>query len=71
MASYNYYIDNCHILSESTDGSFPVAESEQIRLVLEDVNSPVTRKYQEKMFQAVMDKAHIDFGDIPKSAGNI
>ena len=46
-------------------------ESEEIRLVLEDANSPVTRKYQEKLFQAVLDKAHIDFGDIPKSAGNI
>lgn len=70
METMNMY-DNLRILSESDDGSFTAKESEEIRLVLEDANSPVTRKYQEKLFQAVLDKAHIDFGDIPKSAGNI
>lgn len=45
--------------------------SQDARCILEDVNSPITRKNQEKLFQAVIDKGHIDFGDIPKSAGDI
>lgn len=56
--SVNVLVDDVHTKSE-------------ILNVLEDANSPVTRKYQEKMYRAVMDKAHIDFGDIPKSQGNI
>lgn len=40
-------------------------------LILEDANSPITRKYQEKLFQSVIEKGHIDFGAIPKSEGNI
>ena len=46
-------------------------EGEEIRLILEDVNSPVTQKYQQKLFMSVLNKAHIDFDDIPRSAGNI
>ena len=55
------------------DDSCPnyISEASKIQLVLEDVNSPVTRKYQEKLYQSVINKAHIDFGDIPKSEGNI
>lgn len=44
---------------------------EAISLILEDTSSPVTRKYHEKMLQAVVNKSHIDFGDIPKSEGDI
>ena len=51
--------------------SCPMTESAQVELILEDVNSPVTRKYQEKLYKSVINKAHINFGDIPKSAGNI
>lgn len=40
-------------------------------VILEDVNSPVTRQLQAKLYDSIIDKAHIDFGDIPKSAGNI
>lgn len=47
------------------------AEYENIQNVLEDANSPVTKKYQEKLFQSVIDKKHINFGSIPKSEGNI
>lgn len=39
--------------------------------VLEDASSPVTRKYQEKLFQAVIKKGHIDFGGIESSQGDI
>lgn len=46
-------------------------ECKNIQTVLEDVNSPVTRKYQEKLFKSVINKGYIDFGSIPKSAGNI
>jgi hypothetical protein len=46
-------------------------EIAEICAILEDANSPVTRQYQEKLYQSVIDKAHIDFGDIPKSKGNI
>ena len=46
-------------------------EYENIQNVLEDANSPVTKKYQEKLFQSVIDKKHINFGSIPKSEGNI
>ena len=46
-------------------------EYEKISTVLEDANSPITKKYQEKLFQSVINKKHINFGSIPKSEGNI
>ena len=59
------------IVGEVTSPVERLRASKDARTVLEDVNSPVTRKNQEKLFQAVIDKGHIDFGDIPKSAGDI
>ena len=56
------------ILLEGTDDPY---EIRGISLVLEDATSPTTRKYHEKLFQSVIDKKHINFGDIPKSAGRI
>lgn len=44
---------------------------QNIRTTLENANSPVTRKYHEKLFQSVIDKKHIDFGSIEKSKGYI
>lgn len=44
---------------------------EDARLILEDTASPITRKHQEKLFQAVIDKGHIKFDGIEKSRGNI
>ncbi len=41
------------------------------RLTLEDSSSPVTRKYQEKLFEAVVKKDHIKFGGIESSQGDI
>lgn len=65
---YNAYLEAVQILStESGD----IHERDNIITILEDANSPITRKYHEKMFQSVINKAHIDFGDIPKSKGNI
>lgn len=43
----------------------------QIRMIFEDATSPVTRTLQTKLFQSVIDKSHIDFGDIPRSSGDI
>lgn len=40
-------------------------------LLLEDVNSPVTKELESNLFRSVLDKAHIDFGNIPMSKGNI
>ena len=66
--------DAVHILlpeeayfNESTLGY----EIKNIRTVLENTDSPVTRKYHEKLFQSVIDKKHIDFGAIEKSKGYI
>jgi hypothetical protein len=42
-----------------------------VRAVLEDAESPTTRKTVETLYQSVIDKGHIDFGDIPKSKGKI
>ena len=71
MAIYNPYIDSINVLATDVNGPSYLKESSEIRLVLEDANSPVTRKFQEKMYKSIIDKAHIDFGDIPVSKGNI
>lgn len=44
---------------------------EKTMLMLEDSSSPVVRSYQDKLYESLLSKAHIDFGDIPKSKGNI
>ncbi len=58
------------ILIENAQDNYGQKIDEAI-LLLEDVNSPVTRQLQVKLYDSIIDKAHIDFGDIPKSAGNI
>lgn len=72
--SYNPFLEAVSVLTEwekpketETEGML----KDRVYAIVEDVNSPVTRNLQEKMFQLVLNKAHIDFGDIPKSAGNI
>ncbi len=67
--AFNPYYESMLILSENETLSY--RESKDLQAVLEDVNSPVTRKLEEKLFQSVIDKKHIDFGGIPKSKGNI
>lgn len=67
--SFNPYYESIKVLADEEAPFFKEAES--IGLVLEDADSPVTRKYHEKMYKSIINKAHIDFGDIPKSTGNI
>lgn len=43
----------------------------KVMTVLEDATSPITQKYHEKLFQSIIDRKHVDFGDIPKSRGFI
>ena len=71
--NFNPYLESKKVLSsdEITNRLDMYKESNTIQLILEDSNSPITQKYQEKMYKAIMNKAHIDFGDIPKSKGNI
>lgn len=69
---YNPLYESVKILSNEEIGTPSYfIESSNILAILEDANSPVTRKYQEKLFNSCINKAHIDFGDIPKSQGNI
>jgi len=44
---------------------------DEARAILEDSSSPTTSAYYDALFSSVINKAHIDFGDIPKSEGNI
>jgi hypothetical protein len=67
--AYNPYYESMKILSENEQMSY--GETKYLRMVLEDVNSPVTRKLEEKLFQSVIDKKHINFGSIPLSKGVI
>ena len=71
MDNYNVYKDSIDILATESEGSAYKKESSEIRLILEDANSPIARKYQEKLYKSIINKAHIDFGDIPTSKGNI
>lgn len=54
------------ILTEGTNDSIKDA-----MFILEDATSPITKKYREKLYQSIVDRSHVDFGDIPKSKGDI
>ena len=43
----------------------------EVRAVLEDAESPTTRKTMSTLYKHILDKSHVDFGDIPKSKGDI
>lgn len=58
--------DATNILCEGTKDSF-----HSIQVMLEDATSPVTKTFKEKLFQSIIDRSHVDFGDIPKSKGDI
>lgn len=60
--------DAVNILCESVGTA---EEKHEIRLMLEDTNSPVAKKYVEKLYDSVISKGHIDFDDIPTSRGDI
>ena len=54
------------ILCEGTSDRY-----EDVHLILEDAESPITKKTIENLYKSIIDKKHIDFDDIPKSGGNI
>lgn len=58
--------DAVRILCEGTNDS-----PYKIKAMLEDATSPVTKIYKEKLYQSIVDRSHVDFGDIPKSKGDI
>jgi hypothetical protein len=68
MNTLNFLEDSINILKESTSSVF---ERHEIAAILEDVNSPVQMKYNQKIYDAVLQKKHIDFDDIPRSRGDI
>lgn len=59
------------LLAAGMDPRTRTAEMKNLRCILEDASSPVTRKHQEKLFQAIIDKGHVDFGGIEQSQGEI
>ena len=59
------------LLATGMDPHTRTAEMKNLRCMLEDASSPVTRKHQEKLFQAIIDKGHVDFGGIEQSQGEI
>lgn len=66
------YCESVKILSEDSNPKpFGTREFKYLHTLVEDANSPVTRVLHERLFQQVLDKKHIDFGDIPKSQGDI
>lgn len=68
MNTYNPLEDSIRILRESTSSLF---EKHEIAAILEDVNSPIQMRYNQKIYDAVIQKKHIDFDDIPESKGDI
>lgn len=68
---YSPLFESVNILVKDNDKLNYGYEYQKVSAILEDANSPVTKKYQAKLFQSVIDKKHIDFDNIPKSAGNI
>jgi hypothetical protein len=71
--TFNPLYNASMILMESTNEDKQIFghEFENVQNILEDANSPITSKYKEKLYKAVLDKGHIDFGSIPASKGNI
>ncbi len=64
--------DVVKIFAENTDGGEPTyADCDEARMILEDAQSPLTTRLVEKMYMEVIEKGHIDFDDIPVSAGDI
>ena len=63
--------DIVKIFAENTDGGEPTyADCDEARMILEDAQSPLTTRLVEKMYMEVIEKGHIDFDDIPVSAGD-
>ena len=71
--TFNPLYNASMILMESTNDNKQEFghEYEKVQTILEDAESPITSKYKEKLYKAVLEKGHIDFGSIPESKGNI
>lgn len=64
--------DIVRIFAENADGGEPTfMDYNDAIAILEDAQSPLTTRLVEKMYQEVIEKGHIDFDDIPVSAGDI
>lgn len=69
--AFNPLFESVDILIKDRAPAHYGQEYQKIQAILENTASPVTKKYQEKLFQSVIDKGHIDFGGIEKSLGVI
>lgn len=65
---WNPLTPSIEILKENASSVF---EGHQIATILEDVNSPIQMKYNQKIYDMVINKNHIDFDNIPESKGDI
>lgn len=64
--------DIVRIFAENADGGEPTyLDCTEALSILEDAQSPLTTRLVEKMYLEVIEKGHIDFDDIPVSAGDI
>lgn len=68
---FDPYLESVNILSNTTPSGASHTVRNEVKFILEDVNSPVTNAYISKLYDAVISKGHIDFDDIPESKGNI
>ena len=65
---YNPLEDSIKIM---TEGVTSVFDRHEVSAILEDVNSPIRMKYNQKLYDSVINRKHIDFDDIPESKGDI
>lgn len=64
--------DIVKLFAEGADGSEPNYQDHvEATAILEDAQSPLTTRLIEKLYREVIDKGHIDFDNIPVSAGDI
>ena len=56
----------CILATEGTK-----TELSRIVDVLEDAESPITQRFHSKLYNMVVDRGHIDFGNIPASKGKV
>ena len=61
---FNPYVEAVSLLSGDIEHC--VSTERDIETILEDADSPIGRKYQEQLYQSIIDKGHIDFEDIPQ-----
>lgn len=71
VGQFDPIYESACLLATGMDPRTRMAEMKNLRCMLEDASSPVTRKHQEKLFQAIIDKGHVDFGGIEQSQGEI